>query len=355
MLTYLVILILVGVLIEVLSVKFALNGVEYDLRLSKTMVESGERFDMISVVTNRRRRFLPFVRMNENVPTGLEAERELTMESFTERRSVLSSTVYLMPRQRLTRRTAVSMPERGWYTFNGATLLGGDFLGLREKALRVELEREVVVLPRPSQSPEISRILGGFTGDTSVQRFILEDPMLTMGFHEYTGHEPMKQIAWGLSAKVGSWMVRTYDHTVERVATVILNVDTFAFGTYGHNRLEQCYSMARALCEALEAQRVPYSFLTNIQPEGSAISGEVSDGLGEAHLKPILEILGRAGYEAREKQAALMDRAAKRAERGRKIILITPVRDDLHPEFMERVYFTTGERVLPLVPEEDAP
>ena len=233
MIVYILMLITVGVVAELLSMRRALDGVEYEQRLSKALAEPEERIQLISILTNRKRRFLPFIRLEEKVPTGLWSERELTIENYTERRSLLIGSVYLMPRQRLTRRTTIAMGKRGRYLFTGATLYGGDFLGLRETPRHYPSECELVILPKKAETRAIRELLGGTLGDASVNRFIHEDPMLTLGFHEYTGREPMKQISWPQSARMGRLMVRIFDHTVEKRVTLILNVDTYAFGSYG--------------------------------------------------------------------------------------------------------------------------
>ena len=150
-------------------------------------------------------------------------------------------------------------------------------------------------------------------------------------------------------------MVRTYDHTAERCATLLMNADSFAFGRYGEDMLERCYSLARALCEALEDMRIPYSFMTNARMDGASETfGEAADGLGRAHLMTVLEGLGRAGYAAYEHADNLIERAAQVAERGRRFVFITPVKDDLHPEQLERLRIATGQEVLTIVGEEVA-
>ena len=352
---YILALIAVAVVVELYTRRHALDGVEYDLRMSKPVAEADEKVQMITIVTNRKRRFLPFIRLNENVPTGIDMERELYVESFTDKRSLLRSTVYMMPRQRLTRRTTFSMPMRGRHIFKGATLNGGDFLGLTENSVRYPLEREFVVLPKPAEAGEVERLLGGYMGDTSVNRFILEDPILTLGFREYTGREPMKMISWTQSARAGQLMVKSYDYTVERTATVLLNADTFAFGAYGEAMLERCYSLARGVCEALEEKRIPYSFLCNtVTPGASEGFGEVSDGLGQAHLMTVLEGLGRASYDHRETLEDTFERAAARASRGRMHIFITPVDNDLHALPLRRLEEATGEAVITLVAGREA-
>ena len=80
---------------------------------------------------------------------------------------------------------------------------------------------EVVVIPPRCENSNVLRTLGGFLGDISVRRFILEDPLLTVGFREYTGREPMKSISWTQSARVGRPLVKQYDHTVDATVTVL--------------------------------------------------------------------------------------------------------------------------------------
>lgn len=332
---------------ELWSLRRGLDGVEYDLRLSKGVAEADEPLQMITVVTNRRRRFLPFIRLNEDVPDAMVTGGDLRPESIRDHRALLRSTAYMMPRQRLTRRTAFSMPRRGRYLFLGATLEGGDFMGLGTTPKRVELSRELVVLPRPAEPEGLERLMGGWLGDRSVNRFIMEDPVLTLGYRDYTGREPMKQISWPQTARLGRMTVRCQDYTVERAVTVMLNAHTFAFGNYGRERLEAALSLCRGVCEALEARRIPYALITNLRCLGAPDGfGEVGDGLGRAHLMTALEGLGRADFDHRDTLDGLFERALSRAAPGRGHIFITPVRNDVYPKLIERLRAATGEEPL---------
>ena len=334
---------------ELLSLRRGLDGVEYDASPSKPLAEPDEPLELVTVVTNRRRRFLPFIRLNEDVPDALVVSGDLRVEDVKNQRSALRSTVYMMPRQRLTRRTPFSIRQRGRYLFLGATLEGGDFMGLSTASRRVELERELVILPAPADCGALREVLGGWMGDRSVNRFIMEDPVLTLGFRDYTGREPMKQISWTQTARLDRLTVRCQDHTVERTVTVMLNTHTFAFGTYGHQMLEAAFSLCRGVCEALEDQRIPYALITNARCLGAADGfGEVGDGLGAAHLAAVLEGLGRADYDSRDTLEDLFDRALSRANLGRGHIFITPVRNDLRPDLLEKLRAATGEAALSL-------
>lgn len=339
---------------EFWSLRRGLKGVEYDLRLSKSVAEPGEPLQMITIITNRRRRILPFIRLSENVPDAMAVDGALALEEATSRRSVLRSTVYMLPRQRLTRRTAFAIPRRGRFLFQGATLEGGDFMGLSTTSVQAPLLRELVILPAPADAAQVQRLMGGRMGERSVNRFIMEDPVLTLGFREYTGREPMKQISWPQTARQNRLTVRCQDYTVERTVTVMLNAHTFAFGTYGLEMFERALSLCRGVCEALEEQRVPYALISNVRclgmPDGF---GEVGDGLGSAHLSAILEGLGRADFSSRDTLDNLFDRALSRATVGRGHIFITPVHNDLRPELLERLRIVTGEEVLCVAADED--
>lgn len=334
---------------ELWSLHRSLDGVEYDVHPSKAVAEPGEILQLVTVITNRKRRFVPFIRLNENVPEEMSAAGPLGIEDATARRAALRSTAYMMPRQRLTRRTDFSIPRRGRYLFLGATLEGGDFMGLSTTPRRVELYRELVILPRSADAEDVRQLMGGWMGDRSVNRFIMEDPVLTLGFRDYTGREPMKQISWTQTARLDRLTVRCQDHTVERTVTVMLNTHTFAFGTYGHQMLEAAFSLCRGVCEALEDQRIPYALITNARCLGAADGfGEVGDGLGAAHLAAVLEGLGRADYDSRDTLEDLFDRALSRTNLGRGHIFITPVRNDLRPDLLEKLRAATGEAALSL-------
>lgn len=343
MITFFIMLVAACAIAEIISLRHSLDGIEYDCHVSQSIVESDTPVELISVITNRKRRFVPFLRLRENVPDSFDCGAELEILSVTERRAALRSSVYMMPNQRLTRKTSFSLPRRGRYLFLGAELGGGDFLGFSERYQSAAASTEIVVLPKRVDEAVIEALPGGLQGDLSVNRFIHEDPMLTLGFREYTGREPMKLISWTQSARMGEMMVKNLDHTMERTATVILNLDTFAFGTYGEELMEKAFSLARGICETLEEERIPYSFATNAQlAGGNGLSGEVDDGLGAAHLQTILEGLGRATYEWKESAWALLDRAAMAGDAGRSNIVITPMRSDLEHAGIERIAQRTG-------------
>lgn len=353
MILFFILFVLVAIVIERWSIKHALDGVKYDMKPSKQLLEPDEEFHLVTTVRNASWRFIPFIRLAEDVPGNLGAEASLISTGFDDTRAKLYSTIYMMPRQKMTRRIPAALDSRGRYSFGGATLYGGDFLGLTERSRQFSLMREVVVLPRRLDAMDFDQTLGGFLGDISVNRFILEDPVLTLGFREYTGREPMKQISWPVTARTGRMMVKNYDHTLDITVTVVLNIHTHAFGYASHPMMEKCYSMVRGICEQLEEKHIAYSFCTNVIAVNMSGAWEyVSDGLGSAHLAGILEGLGRATYACRGNADELIESVRRRAESGRAHIIVTPMSDDISPREIEQLRNFTGAQTLLLAAEE---
>ena len=202
--------------------------------------------------------------------------------------------------------------RRGLHTLGRYYLEYGDYLGLRTTVLSDEGDDRIVcTAPLPKEEPDF-RPLGGILGEISVRRFLYEDPCLIAGYREYTGREPMKQISWLQSAKTGQLTVKQQDHTAEANVTVLLNLES-------GNRpaLEGCLSLARSVCEKLEDQKMPYSFRSN---------GDVKDlaeGLGRAHLFPLLRSIGLSRLASYTPFGTLVDRCVREKRGERTFIVIT--------------------------------
>lgn len=335
------------------SLRHSLDGIEFECEPDKRLAEPDEELQLLTRVTNRRRRIVPFLRITQYVPLCFKSDCVLATESVTEKKGSVSSAVYMMPRQRMLRRTPFSLPQRGRYLFTGARLSGGDFMGLSERAKEYPQSEELVILPRALDSITVQDVTGGMMGEISVNRFLFEDPVLTVGFRDYTGREPMKAISWTATARTGKVMVRQYDYTVERHVTVLLNTDTFGFGAWSEELLEKCFSLARAVCEQLEEKQIAYTFIHN-----AAITSPESDltlipeGLGMSHLARVLESMGRAECRHGASLKVLLDTAAARADRGTIHIFITAMPEDAREGTLEPLRERTGSEIYTVIAQE---
>ena len=185
-----------------------------------------------------------------------------------------------------------------------------------------------------------------------MRRFIHEDPVLTAGFREYTGREPMRAISWTQSARGLGMMVKIYDHTAQPSVSVLLNAD--GQGEDLARDLEICYSLARTVCRTLEERGIQYDFVSNAMELNTFFAvAELGDGLGQRHFEGVLERLGRSGCQASYPGERLLERsAATRSHRGR--ILITPGPELDDSPALARLRELTGDNVLVLRAREAA-
>ena len=265
-------------------------------------------------------RIPPAAHNAEHEQNGKEARLELDATG-----SRLSYKTWLMPRQQLIKEIPMRIDTRGCYVFRGTSVYVGDFMGLKGSVREFERHEEIVIYPEPLGGTELKDTLGGYLGEISVRRFILEDPVLTIGLAEYTGREPMRAINGKQTARSGRAMVNQYDHTTELSAAVVLNLEYTARYEADRALLERTLSCARSVIEALEEKHIRYSFYSNLLTAGAV--GDwlyVPEGLGAAHMHGILEGLGRSTLDTSESPASLLDRVLRHADQGRCCIIITP-------------------------------
>ena len=321
---FVICLILLVVVLELKGAEWSLSRLRYDAVCDTLLAEPGQAVTLTSHVENTSLLPALYISLTEYLPAeaALDADEDF-LAAHTHLRPdelCVSEVSYLLPRRRRTTKQRFTLPRRGWYRLGRATLCAGDFLGIRESLRREDARLEVVVIPARCEKPDVLRSLGGFLGDISVRRFILEDPVLTVGFREYTGHEPMKAIAWNQSARTGVLQVKQYDHTVDITVSVILNAE-------GGSRaqLEECYRITRTVCEELESRGIPYEFRTNGDLTGPVdFLHWVAEGLGRQHLRTILYGLGRGNCRHIDSLENLIRGAARRSRTQQGYIVITP-------------------------------
>lgn len=326
-LIYLIILIAAALILERLSSRDPFDRLHYELNTDKGVLEPEEEFKLITTISNGKPRPVLFLRLEENVPPGLvlldENNPDFRVETLlynSQTVAKLSQTLYIMPRQKLTRSLRVKIMNRGRYIFHDGKMMVGDLLGFEQNTKLLPYLKEVVVLPKRIEAPETDAAFGNYLGDISVRRFILSDPILTAGFRDYTGREPMRDISWPASLRQGKLMVKQFDYTAELTATVLLSID---HGTT--EEIELCFSLARHICEQLEEKRVSYSFLTGAYVSNSAGRWTfMGEGLGDKHLNTILEGLGRASRESILSFDKLLAKIGPQNGNNKAFILVCP-------------------------------
>ena len=302
---------------------YALGSIQVRSDCDHYLAEPDQPVTWSATVDNYSRLPIPFVRLSQDFPheavyMGDQAWwnahcRKKYLSWYTEYRLTLKG------RRSLTRRIKIAFTKRGVYAVGNYQVGAGDLLGFREEK-RYGNGRQVVIMPRHSNQKVALDAVGGFLGDVSVRRFILEDPILTTGFRDYTGREPMRAISWTRTAQSGVLQVKQYDYTAEQHVVVLLNVEGAT-----EEELEECLRLSRSVCEKLEQSKIPYAFRTNGNLPGPM--GKIQtlvEGLGEQHLNTILYGLGGADLTCFYSFRTLTRHTLKNRNSSDAYIVITP-------------------------------
>ena len=220
--------------------------------------------------------------------------------------------LFLLPHRGFRHAVLFTLPKRGVYRSGKYYLQTGDFLGFRSWVTSGEIRADLTVMPKLCADEPVLKILGGYIGDISVRRFILEDPVLTVGTLDYTGREPMKKISWKHSARAGRLMVKNSDYTVDANAAVVLNM---ASGS--EEEKEKSLEIVRTVCERLEQERIPYQFLSN----GDA--GNLEEGFGPMHMNRLMTNLGRSMLCGFSSFDGLIERCIRERKRSRSYFIVS--------------------------------
>lgn len=226
--------------------------------------------------------------------------------------TIVSHHFFLPARGVFSGKLRLSLGKRGLQELGRYFLETGDFLGLYP-IIRTDAISKKIICTAEKCAADEPPFPGGELGELSVRRFILDDPTMLLGYRDYTGREPMKQISWTQTAKLGRLMVRQNDYTTDRVAVVLVNMDSSQ-----RPLMESCLRLVRTVCEQLEAAKVPYALMSN----GDLLS--VPEGIGREHLFFILRKLGLSRLTGFTSFRSLVDRCVRLRRSNCSYIVITP-------------------------------
>lgn len=332
MIWFLVTIVVIALVIERESVKIPFEKLRYKLEPSKRSVEQGEVFQLDTTLYNSSARNIPYVFMEEVLPTGVEIEGKETLTVFPDGDFLLHrSTLFLRKHQKIRRSIRVNIPKRGVYWFRQTRMVFGDFLGLRQREQEFRQSRSVVVYPRKIQDERLECVLSDIFGDISVRSFLYEDPFQVMGYREYTGREPLRSISFLQSARRKELMVKEYDHTRDELVDIIFDITYMGNFEHFFTQVETMFSMVRTLCEAFEYKGISYRLITNAyytSMEERGVNIIHSGGSGGKSFGKILEILGMASNAAMCTTEELLQHTRRNLSQEKEFIYICQCRND---------------------------
>ena len=313
------------------------TNLSYRMEIKNNVAEVGEKIQIYSILENNKFLTVPFLEVNEKFPKGF---------------NMISNryTTFIMPYQRVKRGYKIVGEKRGLYNIKDVDFDLGDFIGFKFKNKYTKIKKEIIVLPEKLDLQEEIVPIGSLNGDICVKRWIVDDPLMTIGIREYTGNEPERYIHWGSSMKYNKLMVKNFDFTTDNSVLVALNTETMkpSWQPIEKDLIEKCISIARGVMEELESEKIPYGFATNAHNDLSIYEKGYyyHTGLGEHHLENFIEILGRLSYKVDTFFENTIRNIAKKQGNYTTVVIITPRILDTYIESINTLNKTVSRTVV---------
>lgn len=293
----LVMLLAVYGLFGLLLVRFGLRGLQCTRSFSRQTAFEGEEGELVEVVRNDRPMLIPWLRMESNLSPYIRLGMQENVNSSDQRH--YASLFTLMPFQQVRRRHRVRFLHRGAYDLGNATLTVGDALGLFQSNREQSMHVPVLVFPRLLEENELPKPLSLLLGEASSQRRLLTDPFLVRGIRPYHPGDPVQDIHWPATARMGEAQVRQFDYTACMKLMVILNVERTGdqwgekLMDYEENAIEYGISMAATLCVHALRGGLAAGFAANMPLHGEKESFVSLPSGGPAREEELLTAFAR--------------------------------------------------------------
>ncbi len=270
--------------------RHAFDSLSYDVKLSAEEVFEGEDIFMYEELCNGKNLPIPSIRIDTELPEGLyfrftdKSGRKNQRDSLSR---VNQSAFVLKSAQCIRRRWRVNCKKRGIYTPGRVLMVTNDLFGFNalSKSLEVPKGRKnsIVVLPRPVELDGAFSSSHYLSGDVSVPRSLISDPLLISGSREYTPLDPMSKINWNSTASHGRLMVNIEDFTEQHTFNIILNMQSRPIELHrdtpsSPEYIENCITVAASIIDRVSASNIPVRMFINTPPKmlGLDVDGDIS-------------------------------------------------------------------------------
>lgn len=260
------------------------KAITYRSEFSTDTAFVGDDILMYETLENTKKLPIPYVKVNTDLPEGLEFTIIEERTDRDTRRAVgtpsIQSVFVLKGHGGIKRRWRVRCKKRGVYPAPGALVMVSDIFGIdistklvKSKARSEERSRseQIVVLPTALDLSETFSTRSDMCGDVISNRCPVTDPLILGGTREYTPFDPMNKINWKSTAVHGKLMVNIEEKTVRTRFGIILNMNSHpierdAAVPDDAAAIEQNITVAASLIDRAARQDVPIRLFVNTEP-----------------------------------------------------------------------------------------
>lgn len=205
-----------------LVIRLGLNRLNCWRTFSRDSFFEGESGELVEVVRNDTFSIIPWLRVEScispHIRLGSQDNLQVSGDMY------YCSFFTVMPYQQIRRRHKVTFLKRGAYDLGNAALTSGDALGAMKFSRSQNLSTPVLVYPRVLDQGELPVPLSQVLGDVVRRQQLQQDPFLVRGIRAYQPGDPVRDIHWPATARVGETQVRVHEYSARNNLLVVLNV-----------------------------------------------------------------------------------------------------------------------------------
>jgi len=335
--------------------RLALQGVVYERMFGERRAFAGENIPLIIRITNRKLLPVPWLKIEDEIPTQLPVLDAQVQPSHKPQTGVLSAIYSLRWYEQAERIYTLHCAQRGYYAYGPVTLRAGDIFGLFEDRRRLAHTDWLIVYPRVVPLEELGLPAKDPLGELAVRRRLFEDPSRTMGVRDYQPHDDFRRIHWKATARRQSLQVRVYEPTTSFNLAVCLNVANFRRYWQGYDPvlLEKTIMVAASVAHYAAERRYAVGLVANGCLPESDQPIRVPPGRAPTQLVRVLEMLAAVTPIASVPFEDLLITAGAELPWGSTMVVVTGIVTEEIAESLQRL--RAAGRHMVLISLEESP
>ncbi len=237
-----------------------------DLWFESDIVYAKQETTLYEVIENKKRMPVPTLEVGFHTRRELDfADTDNTQVSdYIYKRDIFS----VLGSQKIVRKIPVKCTKRGRYQIDSADLISYTLFYKKRYNKEISVSTELFVYAKKADVSEIMTVCSHLLGVLQCARNLYEDPFAFRTIRDYTKEDPMKTINWKASAKMGTWMVNTFDSVRSQKAMIFLDVEDSGI-LKREELVEESIAICATIIRKLLGQSVEVGFAYNAKDGGA--------------------------------------------------------------------------------------
>ena len=305
--------------------QLTLKRIEFKRQMSVERVIAGEEAYLETIISNKKLIPLPWFKIHTTVPWQFAFKEAKTVQIRRDEACEHVVTSSLLFYEKLVRRDYFVALKRGYYKIDDFNFQSGDLFGWVDVEMNVHAPVHLFVHPVLKPLEKLIKSSRSLFGETSVRRWIVPDPLFTLGARDYTSSDPFSAIDWKATARVNRLQVKQNDYTSDRTVQIFLDTQSHQI-FWKHLRkeaVERGIEIAASVIHEGFNLKAPVGLIVNnLALDGGKIM-TVLPGLSHGHRSVLMDTLAMSSAYCSESMSNILRVKCRNLEQHTIIVLIT--------------------------------